>query len=304
MTERDETGPVRRGPPPPRVQLARAKVNLALHVTGRRADGYHLLDSLAVFPAIGDVLLAEPADQLDLAVEGPFGAELRDTPPEANLVLRAVRALADALAMPVPALHLRLTKRLPVASGIGGGSADAAAALRLVASHAGRDVPAEVLTRVAAALGADVPVCLAQAARRMRGIGDDLAPVPPLPPLGLVLVNPRQPVATPAVFKALQTRDNPPLPDLPEAFADARALTGYLAATRNDLEAPAQALCPAIGEVLEVLRAQDRVALARMSGSGATCFALCAPGDVNALTNDLQRAHPGWWVAGSPALQA
>lgn len=304
MSERDDSPEARRGPPPPRVQLARAKVNLALHVTGQRADGYHLLDSLVVFPAIGDVLLLEPADQLDLAIEGPFAGELKGEERASNLVLRAVRALSQRLEVPEPAYHLRLTKRLPVASGIGGGSADAAAALRLMAQHIGVDVPDAMLTEIAASLGADVPVCLSQSASRMRGIGEELSPVPKLPALGLVLVNPRQKVATPDVFKALTKRDNAALPDLPDGFADADTLLEYLRNARNDLEAPAISICPAIGEVLTTLKADPRVSLARMSGSGATCFALCAAAEVQGLVSDLSRSHPGWWVAGSPALQA
>lgn len=308
MGDRDASPEARRGPPPPRVQLARAKVNLALHVTGQRADGYHLLDSLVVFPAIGDVLLAEPADRLHLTIEGPFGTELKDEDPDSNLVLRAVRALAKRLDIAEPAFHLRLTKRLPVASGIGGGSADAAAALRLMALHIGVDVPEALLADIAAGLGADVPVCLSQSARRMRGIGEELSPLPKLPQLGLVLVNPRQKVATPDVFKALQTRDNAALPDLPddcaEAFSSSGVLLDYLSKARNDLEAPAISICPAIGEVLTTLKADPRISLARMSGSGATCFALCTTAEVQGLVSDLSRGHPGWWVAGSPALQA
>lgn len=304
MSDRDESPEARRGPPPPRVQLARAKVNLALHVTGQRADGYHLLDSLVVFPAIGDVLLLEPAEQLDLAIEGPFAGELKGEDPSSNLVLRAVRALARRLETAEPAYHLRLTKRLPVASGIGGGSADAAAALRLMAQHSGTPVPDAMLAEIAANLGADVPVCLSQSASRMRGIGEELSPLPKLPQLGLVLVNPRQKVATPDVFKALTRRDNAALPDLPDGFADAAALLEYLNKARNDLEAPAISICPAIGEVLTILKADPRVSLARMSGSGATCYALCAAAEVQGLVSDLSRKHPGWWVAGSPALQA
>ena len=304
MSDRDDSPEARRGPPPPRVQLARAKVNLALHVTCQRTDGYHLLDSLVVFPAIGDVLLLEPADQLDLAIEGPFAGELKGEDPASNLVLRAVRALAKRLDVAEPAFHLRLTKRLPVASGIGGGSADAAAALRLMALHIGVNVPDAMLAEIAASLGADVPVCLSQSASRMRGIGEDLSPLPKLPQLGLVLVNPRQKVATPEVFKALTQRENAALPDLPDAFSDFGALLDYLRAARNDLEAPAMSICPAIGEVLAALKADPRVSLARMSGSGATCFALCATGDVQGLVSDLSHSHPGWWVAGSPALQA
>ena len=174
---------------------ARAKVNLFLHVVGRRADGYHLLDSLAVFPAVGDVLHAAPDDGLSLTVAGPFAAALAGEVD--NLVLRAARLLAAACGVTTSA-RLVLEKHLPVASGIGGGSADAAAALRLLARLWGVAVPEGLAIR----LGADVPVCLAQAPSRMAGVGEALSPGPSLPPFGMVLANPGTAVATPAVFRA------------------------------------------------------------------------------------------------------
>jgi 4-diphosphocytidyl-2-C-methyl-D-erythritol kinase len=269
-------------------ELAPAKVNLALHVTGRRADGYHLLDSLVVFPRVGDRLRAEPSRELSLSVEGRFAACLDRGD---NLVLRAARLLA-----PGRGAALTLDKRLPVASGIGGGSADAAAALRLLGRLWGVPLPP---TAALLGLGADVPVCLAGVASRMRGIGEALEPVA-LPAFWLVLANPGVPVATGAVFAALAGRFGPPLPH-PPAFADAAALAGWLAARRNDLEAPAAALAPAIAGTLAALAAQPGCLLARMSGSGATCFGLFATAaEAEAAADALGRARPRWWVAAAP----
>lgn len=265
--------------------LARAKVNLFLHVTGRRADGYHLLDSLAVFPEIGDRLTATPADALSLEVTGPFAPALAAEAD--NLVLRAARALASRGA------RLLLKKNLPIASGIGGGSADAAAALRLLSALWGisADLPA-----IALSLGADVPVCLGSRPARMQGIGEILAPVPTLPPAGIVLVNPGLAVATPAVFRARAPGFTPPA-TLPDAWPDAAAMAAGLAACTNDLQAAAISLCPAIAEVLATLTALPGALLARMSGSGATCFALFA--DAAAARQAAESlAHTGWWAWG------
>ena len=277
-------------PPPPATELAPAKVNLALHVTGRRADGLHLLDSIVVFPRLGDRLEAEPAAGLSLAIDGPFARDLGTGAD--NLVLRA------ALLMRAPGrgAALRLTKSLPVASGIGGGSADAAAALRLLARlwQAPLPAPDAVL-----ALGADVPVCLAGRACRMTGVGERLAPLE-LPPFWIVLANPGVPVATAAVFAGLARRTNPGLPE-PPAFAGASALFDWLAARRNDLEATAAALAPAVTDTLAALAAQPDCRLARLSGSGATCFGLfdTEPAALAAATA-IRRARPAWWIAAAP----
>ncbi|BBE70935.1 4-(cytidine 5'-diphospho)-2-C-methyl-D-erythritol kinase [Oharaeibacter diazotrophicus] len=282
----------------PRVveEEARAKVNLALHVVGRRADGYHLLDTLVAFPAVGDRLIAAPADGLTLTVDGPRAGALGDCAPEDNLVLRAARALARSIGIAAPGACLRLDKRLPVASGIGGGSADAAAALRALSRLWGVASEAE-LARLAEGLGADVPMCVASRPARARGVGERLDPLPALPPLGIVLVNPGVAVATPAVFRALAVKDNPPLPDPPGRF-DAAGLLAYLAATRNDLEAPAVALAPVIAAVLAVLRTDDRCLFARMSGSGATCFALAESETAAAeVAAAVSAVHRDWWVA-------
>ncbi|HSF96593.1 MAG TPA: 4-(cytidine 5'-diphospho)-2-C-methyl-D-erythritol kinase [Thermohalobaculum sp.] len=278
---------------PDAAEAAPAKVNLFLHLRGRRPDGYHLLDSLAVFPRLGDRLSATRAARLSLSLAGPFGGDLRDAPD--NLVLRAARALAAERGVEAGAA-LVLEKVLPVASGIGGGSADAAAALRLLARLWGVALPADA----GLGLGADVPVCLSAPEPRMvSGIGERLTPPPPLPGFWIVLANPGEAVATGAVFAALERRDYPAGPPMPAAgFAGFGDLVGWLARQRNDLQQAATALCPAIAGVLEAL---EGAALARMSGSGATCFALhgTAAG-AEAQAERLARANPGWWVAAAP----
>ncbi len=272
-------------------EFAPAKVNLYLHLTGRRADGYHLLDSLAVFPAVGDWLRAAPAEALSLTVEGPFGAALGDEAD--NLVLRAARALP-----PGGGARITLEKHLPVASGIGGGSADAAAALRLLARV--WDVPPATLP-MALALGADVPVCLGGRAARMGGVGEVLTPAPQLPACGMVLVNPGVSLATASVFRARQGEFSEAAV-LPGSWPDAVAMARDLAVLRNDLEPPAIALQPVIGGVLAALAGVPGCLLARMSGSGATCFGLFA--DATAAEVAARAvARPGWWCWGG-ALRA
>lgn len=271
-------------------EFAPAKVNLHLHVTGRRADGYHLLDSLAVFPAVGDTLRAEPAADLSLAVTGPQAGALSAEPD--NLVLRAARRLAEATGVSHGA-RLVLDKNLPVASGIGGGSADAAAALRLLAKLWGVAIPPDL----AATLGADVPVCQVSHPARMGGVGEILTAAPRLPPFGMVLANPGLGVATPAVFRARAGAPFTPAATLPPAWPTAAAMASDLAALGNDLQAPAISLCPAIADVLAALAALPGCLLARMSGSGATCFALFPDADT-ARAAAARLAHPGWWVWG------
>ncbi|MEL6680693.1 MAG: 4-(cytidine 5'-diphospho)-2-C-methyl-D-erythritol kinase, partial [Pseudomonadota bacterium] len=271
-------------------EIAKAKVNLSLHVTGRRPDGYHMLDSLVVFPELGDVLAVEGARTLSLTLDGPYALDL--SADADNLVLRAAEMLGAGQGA---ALHL--TKTLPVASGIGGGSADAAAALRLLARHWRVEMPAPATL---ARLGADVPVCLKSTSQRMRGIGEDLSDLPPLPPFWLVLANPNQPVPTGAVFDGLETVHNAPcaVPDRIACFDD---LVETLRGQRNDLEAPARQVCPIIGEVLAALADQPLCALARMSGSGATCFGLFERENAALAAADALRvARPGWWVAAGP----
>lgn len=282
----------------PLTTRARAKVNLDLRVLGRRADGYHELESLVAFAGVGDMLSLVPAAPLSLTLAGPRSEGL--TADDGNLVLRAARSLAAAR----PGLRLgrfHLVKRLPVASGIGGGSADAAAALRLLARLNGIAASDPVLREVAAGVGADVPVCLDSRARLMAGIGERLGPVLRLPPLFAVLVNPGVAVETAAVFRALGLKAG-------EAVDEARAerlaapasvleLLDHLASTTNDLAAPAQQVAPVIREVLERLAALPGCRLARMSGSGATCFALFDDCRASAAAaKAVQRERPGWWV--------
>lgn len=280
------------------VELAPAKVNLFLHVLGRRPDGYHLLDSLVVFAEAGDVVGAEPADTLFLAVTGPFAAGLEAG--EGNLVLRAARALGQAAGTAAGA-RLTLDKRLPVASGIGGGSADAAAALRALNRLWGLGLDEARLAPIALTLGADVPVCLASRPARMGGIGEVLAPAPRLPRFGLVLANPGVPLATPAVFAARTGPFDAPA-DLPEIWPDAAALARDLARLRNALEPAARALCPPVATVLDALSALPGALLARLSGSGPTAFALFATAEeARAAAGLLWAARPGWWIAAGEA---
>ncbi len=272
------------------IETARAKINLSLRVLGRRADGYHELGSLVVFAGVGDRLSFEAADNLSLEVTGPFGASLHDE--AENLVLRAARALRAASGCAKGA-HIILDKRLPVASGIGGGSADAAATLRGLARLWGVSADLEGL---ALGLGADVPVCLESAPVLMEGIGERLRPVPPLPPLHLVLVNPGIGVSTARVFgllaaPALSAR-------LPvDSLWREGGFPDWLAARPNDLEGPSRKLCPEIGGVIEALAATKDCLLARMSGSGATCFGLYAgEGAAQAAAQGLRARYRGWWI--------
>ncbi len=282
---------------PTRSERAHAKVNLYLHVVGRRNDGYHLLDSLAVFAGAYDLLTAEPAPGLNLALTlgGRFGAGLGREPTGENLVIRAARRLQQALGV-ATGVALRLDKSLPVASGIGGGSADAAAALRLLARHwaAAGSLDREGMQALALALGADVPVCLAQRPARMRGIGEVLDVAPALPPCALVLVNCGLAVPTPVVFGARAPGFREPA-TLPAAWSDAAAMAADLTRLHNDLQPAAIALCPPIADVLAAIAAQPGCLLARMSGSGATCFGLFAwPEQADAAAVVL--ARPDWWV--------
>jgi 4-diphosphocytidyl-2-C-methyl-D-erythritol kinase len=271
-------------------ESAPAKVNLYLHVTGRRDDGYHLLDSLAVFASATDTLRAAPHHDLALEVTGPFAAGL--SADSSNLVLRAARALAAATGQRAGA-RLVLEKHLPVASGIGGGSADAAATLRLLCRFWGIAPPSAALQEIALGLGADVPVCLRSVSCRMGGIGERLNDVPALPRAGLALVNPGVAVATTDVFRARTGGFSAPA-SLARSWPDAAALAADMQRTRNDLELAARRLQPAIGTVLDAVAAQPGCLLARMSGSGATCFGLFASEGAAAEAASALR-RPGWW---------
>ena len=274
-------------------ELAPAKVNLFLHVTGKRADGYHLLDSLAVFAGIADRIDYAPAGRLTLSVTGPFGTSLAAEAD--NLVLRAARSLAAEGGIELTGT-LTLDKQIPVASGIGGGSADAAATLRLLC-RVWRLTPGEAaLDRIAASLGADVPVCLRNRALRMGGAGEILSPAPVLPPCGLLLVNPGIPLSTVSVFRA-RTGGFTPEARLPGGWPTAAAMAKSLSALKNDLEPPAIALVPAIRDVLREITDLPGCLLARMSGSGATCFGLFESAQI-AASAAAGMDRTGWWCWG------
>ncbi|MDJ0821180.1 MAG: 4-(cytidine 5'-diphospho)-2-C-methyl-D-erythritol kinase [Paracoccaceae bacterium] len=275
-----------------------AKINLTLHVTGQREDGYHLLDSLVAFASVGDRLRIVPGNALSLTVEG---REAAGVPADMdNLALRAAALIrGDGAA-------LTLDKNLPSASGIGGGSADAAAAWRGMFSLdeqqakqlcAAPDAVLDTHLDALLGLGADVPMCLISTPLRVRGIGDQLTRVA-LPSVPAILVNPRVPVSTPAVFQALEAKPNPPMPDDLPDFADAATLIDWLHQMRNDLQAPAIAVEPAISAVLDAIAALPGCRLARMSGSGATCFGLFETWDeATAAAQVIHTLHPPWWLA-------
>jgi 4-diphosphocytidyl-2-C-methyl-D-erythritol kinase len=283
--------------------IGRAKINLTLEVLGRRTDGFHELRSLVAFADFGDRLALDPGDGIDLEVEGPFASVLAT----GNLVLDAARAARARL----PNLRLgrfRLEKSLPVAAGLGGGSADAAGALRLIARANPGLVADEVLSDLALELGSDVRVCLKSRPALMTGRGETVEPVPGFPACGVVLANPGSALATQAVYAALDAKRLGPSPRSEAATLDFHrsfdALLAYARPRGNDLEGPAANLVPDIRAVLAALAAIDGVNLARLSGSGPTCFALL-PSAVEAkrAAGELAAAHPAWWIA-SGALQA
>jgi 4-diphosphocytidyl-2-C-methyl-D-erythritol kinase len=277
---------------PARAEFAPAKVNLTLHVIGRRPDGYHEIESLVVFADVGDRVTFAPGRALDLVTRGPTAPAAG--PSGDNLVLKAARLLAERVAG-LKAGRFTLDKRLPVAAGLGGGSSDAAAALRLVAKHNGIALDDPRLHEAARLTGADVPVCLDPKARMMRGIGEILSAPLAFAKRPAVLVNPGVSVATKDVFAKL-ARHHPPSVS-PSSAGEGAALFASLAAARNDLEPSAVALQPIIADVLAALRASAQCRLARMSGSGATCFALYDSGRAaTAAARALRGKHPGWWV--------
>jgi 4-diphosphocytidyl-2-C-methyl-D-erythritol kinase len=288
------------GPGPAFAVFAPAKINLYLHVTGRRDDGYHLLDSLVAFADIGDEVIAAPAESLSLAVGGPEAGALTGLGDD-NLVLRAARALAAHHRL-APGAALTLDKRLPVASGIGGGSSDAAAALRALAALWQR--PLDDIGTLAVALGADVPVCVTGRPAWVAGIGERIEPAGTLPPLGIVLANPRRELPTAAVFRA-RSGGFSPSARRPQELSDAAALIALLTECRNDLTEAALSLAPEIASVLDRLAGLPAVRLARMSGSGATCFALFAdrPAAERAAAV-LACDEPEWWVRAGALLAA
>ena len=299
----------------PIVEAAPAKLNLYLHVTGRRADGYHELDSLVAFAEFGDVITLTagaarvalrgvdlPPAGPRLAIAGPFGPALLGENPADNLVMRAAHALAARLGRQADVM-IALTKALPVASGIGGGSADAAACLRALARLWGVPADDPALFAVAAGLGADVPVCVAGRSCYFGGIGDVLDEAPDLPETHVVLVNPNVPVPTPAVFKAMAAARGASGArfSAPARFtrkpADARDLAALLLERSNDLTAPALTVAPVIADVLAALERSAGCLLPRLSGSGATCFGLYATAQqAEAAAKAIAAAEPVWWV--------
>jgi 4-diphosphocytidyl-2-C-methyl-D-erythritol kinase len=277
--------------------LARAKINLYLHITGRRADGYHLLDSLIVFAETGDEIALESSDRLSLKIDGPFGAGLGAGPD--NLVLRAAHALRDLTGARAGAA-IRLTKNLPVASGIGGGSADAAATLAGLCGLWNVAPGRAALLQIAARLGADVPVCLDGAPSFVGGIGEELSPARGLPRAWLLLANPGVATPTPAVFKARQGAFSKPA-RWSEPPRDFDELAARLRNCSNDLTEAAISVTPAIRNVLVALAGLPGCVLARLSGSGATCFGLFGDeASVRAAEAKLRAAQPAWWVTAAP----
>ncbi len=283
-------------------ETARAKVNLTLRVLARRPDGYHDLDSVVAFADCADALTLVPGADLGLTMAGPGADACGET--EDNLVIRAARALAER----IPGLTLgrfSLDKHLPVAAGIGGGSADAAAALRLLATANGIEPDDERLTEAARVTGADIPVCLMSRACSMQGVGEKLAALD-LPELPCVMVNPRVAVATKDVFGELGLKKGEFRAGLSEVLeavtwprvgASAERWIDFLKGGVNDLEAPALRIEPVIGDVLAALRDTDGARLVRMSGSGATCFAIYDSKDAaSAAGRAIMQAQPGWWV--------
>lgn len=275
---------------------APAKINLFLHVGPVDAEGYHPLSSLVAFADIGDRVTVEPADRLSLRVEGSFGAGL--TGDDDNLILRALRRLGEATGRGEPGLSVVLDKRLPIAAGLGGGSSDAGAALRLAARILKLEPNDPSLEAASRAVGADGPMCLCARTAWAEGRGEHLTFEPRLPALPVVLVNPGVPSPTGAVYRAydagdVRTADTPP----PPLAWTPLAVATWLATLRNDLEAPAVAMSPEIATTIEAVGATDGVLLGRMSGSGATVFGLYADlGAANAAATTLGAMHPSWWV--------
>ncbi len=277
--------------------VAPAKVNLALHVTGQRHDGYHLIESLAVFCADGDRLRVASARQDRFEIAGPYADGL--SADASNLVVRARDLLRERFGG--DPVEIVLDKMLPVASGLGGGSSDAAATMRALACVWGLDHGPTDLAALALRLGADLPMCLAARPLVARGIGEVIEPLGGFPALDIVLVNPGVPVSTPAVFAGLARRDNGALPAA-AGLTTAEAVCAYLDATRNDLQAPAIAVCPLIADVLNALRAETPL-LARMSGSGATCFAIFPDRTATArAASRIAARHPDWFVLATRTL--
>ena len=281
------------------VETAPAKINLALHVTDQRSDGYHLLDSIVTFAEEGDRLSFARGNEDSFSADGRFAAALgaADADLGSNLVVKArdrLRRYLESGGIAAPPVSIKLRKNLPIASGIGGGSADAAATLRGLQRFWKTELNGQDLSMIALALGADVPMCLACQPLRAIGIGEALAPLDGMPAFAMVLANPLMAVSTPQVFSRLASKSNPPVKDVPKT-GDARAWIEWLATLRNDLEEPARMLLPEI-ETLSAMLTDSGARLVRMSGSGATCFGLYD--DMTAARQAADRlamAMPDWY---------
>lgn len=276
--------------------IAPAKINLYLHVLGRNPDGLHALDSLVVFTELGDLVSVRPDQTLALEVSGPFANSIG--PAANNLVMRAAKALAQEAGIQDPGARIELVKNLPPASGLGGGSSDAAAAIRLLSRLWNITLDPERAMLLALSLGADVPVCLFAAPAHVRGIGEQITPAPTPPPMYALLANPGIELPTGLVFEALAGRFGAAATPMPPGFRNSADFARWLGALRNDLQAPAIELAPQIGAVLDALGAQAGCLLARMSGSGATCFGLFAiEARMRAAALALKRRRPALWLA-------
>ena len=280
--------------------LAPAKINLALHVTGQRSDGYHLLDSLVCFTRFGDQLSIERADHDSLEITGPLSAHLRDQTPKGDNLLE--RALATMRTLhPIPPLKTVLEKHIPVAAGLGGGSSDAAAMIGLIAKLYPQIAAHADLPQLALGLGADVPMCLKSQPMIARGIGEELSVLPDFPELQMVLINPRIGVSTPEIFANLANKNNTPLPALPDVL-NAASLVQWLHTTRNDLELPAIKTLPLIADIKNMLD-HHGASLARMSGSGASVFGLFETKQQAQLAVEkIAKSKPDWFVIATQTL--
>jgi 4-diphosphocytidyl-2-C-methyl-D-erythritol kinase len=282
--------------PDPARALAPAKVNLFLHVGPPGADGYHPVASLAVFADVGDRVAVTRAAAFQLETTGPFAARIDGGP---NLIETALDAMARAAGLERLPVHVRLDKRLPVAAGLGGGSSDAATGMKAARDVLGLDLDDAALTRIAEPLGADMAMCLAGRPVIARGRGEVLSPAPTLPDIHAVLLNPGVPSPTGAVYRAYDAAPRPTAdePDMPAGFASAAELAGWLRSTRNDLEAPAIRLTPLIGTALQAAACAPGALMARVTGSGATVFALFETAEAaEAAADILSKANPGWWA--------
>lgn len=276
---------------------APAKINLALHVTGQRADGYHLLDTLVTFADFGDELTIAASERDELTIGGRFAAQLHGEQAGTNLVIKAREAVRGlAAGRPCPPVAIHLTKNLPISSGLGGGSSDAAAALLGLSEFWGLSSTANELSAAGLQLGADVPMCLAGRPLRAQGIGEEISPLSAFPALDLVLVNPGVGVSTPAIFNALVKKDNRPMSSKAN-LASFHAACEFLSAQHNDLQRPAIALEPVIADCLAALGDHGAM-LTRMSGSGATCFGIFT-NSANAAraAASITKLQPRWWAA-------